>query len=329
MIAHYKKQRGVALIIVMLVVALVVIIAANMTGRLQLLMSRSLNQQAIAQGMWSALAGEQLVYKVLEQDYQDSKDRVHLSQLWAREGMIFPVGNGALSGEIQDLHSCFNLNALGAMAKDSPSQTSTVHKQFEILLRTIGLDDYVAERLASTIKDWVDSDNQMTGSLGAEDDTYRAKVVPYLAPNSDMINITELMAIDGMTAPIYRAIRPYVCLVSSNELKFNVNTISPEQAALLTAAFDEKLSVSDAKSVLSARNEEGYSDVAEFFNSSEIKALGTLSDEIKSQFQVTSNNFKAQLIYSADNQEFTVNSVFVRDNKEKLAVTSRQFGAIE
>jgi len=40
------RQRGVALITVLLIVAIIVVIAANMTGRLQLLMSRSINMQA-------------------------------------------------------------------------------------------------------------------------------------------------------------------------------------------------------------------------------------------------------------------------------------------
>jgi len=327
-----KKQQGIALIVVMLVVALVVIIAASMTGRLQLLMSRSINQQAIQQGLWSALAGEQLVYNVLEQDYKDSKDSVHLAQLWAREGMVFPVGNGMLSGEVQDLHSCFNLNAL---AQDSSSTTNSTTKsgstreQFEVLLRTIGVENYIAEQLASTIKDWVDSDSLVTDSLGAEDDNYRGKIVPYLAPNSLMVNITELMAVEGMTGAIYRKIRPYVCLVPSTDLRLNINTISTEHAALLTAAFNGDLDIEDAKSILNSRDQEGFSDVADFLAATEITALGTLSSEIQAQFEITSNDFRALLIFRADEQEFTVQSVFQRDSQEKLAVISRQFGAIQ
>jgi|GEM_PF-4388774 len=328
-----KKQQGIALIVVMLIVALVVIIAANMTGRLQLLMSRSINQQTIQQGLWSALAGEQLVYNVLEQDYKDSKDSVHLAQLWAREGMIFPLANGALSGEIQDLHSCFNLNALAqdttSTSNNATSKEDSVQNQFEVLLRTIGIENYIAEQLASTIKDWVDSDTLVTGSLGAEDDNYRSKVVPYLTPNSMMINITELMAVEGMTGPIYRKIRPYICLVPSLELRLNVNTIKSDHAALLTAAFNEKLSLDDAKSILNSRDEEGFDDIQGFLGASEIVALGKISDDIKAQFEITSKDFRALLTFRTNEQEFTVQSVFQRNSQEKLAVISRQFGAIE
>jgi 3-dehydroquinate synthase len=74
-----NSQRGVALITVLLIVAIIVVIAANMTGRLQLLMSRSINMQASQQGMWSAIAGEQLVFNVLEQDFKDEGVRKRLN----------------------------------------------------------------------------------------------------------------------------------------------------------------------------------------------------------------------------------------------------------
>jgi len=327
-----KKQRGIALIVVMLVVALVVIIAANMTGRLQLLMSRSVNQQMAQQGIWSALSGEKLVYKVLEQDFKDNPSSVHLQQLWAREGMVFPLGNGMLEGEVQDLHSCFNLNALAAPRNNNAQnngQPSLIERQFQALLITIGVEGYNAEQLTSTIKDWVDSDTLMTGSLGAEDETYSGKIVPYLAPNNLMVNISELMAVEGISAELYRTIRPYVCLVPSIELRLNANTIKPEHGALLVAVFEPNLSLSDAKSLLSARNDEGFNDIADFFALSEITAIGKIDDDVKKQLQITSNDFRARLTYRAQQQEFSVESIFQRDENQKLSIISRQFGRTE
>ena len=93
---NQPRQGGIAIITVLLVVALVAIIASNMTGRLQLIANRTINQQLYQQGLWSAIAGEQLIYKVLEQDYQDSKNSVHLQQLWAREGVVVPLDEGML-----------------------------------------------------------------------------------------------------------------------------------------------------------------------------------------------------------------------------------------
>lgn len=320
------KQQGIALVVVMLVVAIVVVIAASMTSRLQLVMNRSINQQMVQQGLWSGLGGERLIYKVLKQDYKDDPNSVNLSQLWAREGMVFPVGDGMLSGEVRDLHSCFNLNVLGASNKQSQQTSSLAQRQLQTLFIEVGIDNYEAEQLASTIKDWIDSDSQMSGSLGAEDDMYSSKVVPYLAPNSAMVNLSELMAVEGMTPATYRKILPYVCVLPEATLRLNVNTIKPDNAAILVAAFEGKLSLDDAKNVLESRDEEGFKDINDFLSSSELAPLGKLDPEIKKQFQLTSNDFSALLTYSAQQQEFSVETVFQRDKKGKLAVTSRQFG---
>jgi len=321
------RQRGVALITVLLIVAIIVVIAANMTGRLQLLMSRSINMQASQQGMWSAIAGEQLVFNVLEQDFKDDPQRVHLAQLWAREGMIFPLNDGALSGEVRDLHSCFNINALSKKPNDDNGQTrSLAQRQFEILLQTLEIEDYAAELLSYTVGDWVDGDKRISGNFGAEDSTYASKVVPYITANSPIGDISELLAIEGMTPAIYRKIKPFVCVLPSPSNKINVNTIKDDGAQVLVALFENKLTLSDAKSVINGRELEGFKSVSEFFSSPEITAIGNLTDEIKSQFDVKSSDFAAMLTFTIDVQSFTLNSTYHRDKKGKLHVVSRKIG---
>ncbi len=324
----FSNQRGIALITVMLVLALIVIIAAGMTSRLQLLMNRSINQQAYQQGMWAALSGEQLVYKVLEQDYKDNKKVTHLKQFWASEGLAFPIGDGMLSGKVQDLHSCFNVNAL-AVKPAQPGGKNPQRDKFEILLLSVGLESYVAELLTSTIGDWVDDDRQMSGSLGAEDENYASKVVPYLAANSSMLTITELMAVEGVTAAIYRKIRPLLCVLPALNQRININTISADNAHILVAMFDQKLDLSNAQAIIAARPEEGFTNVADFFALPEVKAAGTLSAEDKKQFELRSDDFRAQLTFSVQDRSFTVESIYQRNAKHELVVVSRQFGKIE
>jgi len=329
----FKRQQGVALITVLLVVALVVIIASSMTGRLQLIANRTINQQLYQQGLWSAMAGEQLVYKVLKQDFKDDPNSVNLEQLWARKGMIFPLDNGQLSGEVQDLHSCFNLNVLATAPPPEKQFDPTVQqRQFETLLRALEIEEYQLEQLSSTIRDWVDSNSKVESSLGAEDDSYASRQVPYLTANSPMVSVTELMAIEGMTAALYRKIRPYVCVIpNQTEWAININTIDVEQPELLMAIFGGKysLSLDDASAVLSSRDDQGFSDKNDFFNRQEIKSLGKISDDFKKQFSVTSDSFRAVMTFEFDERSFTLESVFFRNKQGKLTVTSRQFGDIE
>ena len=330
-ISPYKSQQGVALITVLLVVALVVIIATQMTSRLQLTVTRAINQQMFQQGLWSALAGEQMVFKVLEQDYKDDKDTVNLQQQWAIEGMIFPLGDGKLAGEVKDLHSCFNLNYLAKkVATGNNHNLTQPQRQLQALFLSLEIDDYIAEQLVATIGDWVDDNSQLSGSLGAEDDNYASRQIPYLAANSPMVTVTELMAIEGMTGAVYRKIRPHICVIPQDEeLVVNVNTIKDDNAHLLVAMFEGKLDLSSAKSVLASREEDGFADLEAFFNSPEITSTGTLNDEFKKQFQLTSKHFRAVLNFTADKQKLTLESIFQRSKDGKLVVISRQFGDIE
>ena len=168
--------------------------------------------------------------------------------------------------------------------------------------------------------------------MGAEDDNYGSKQVPYLTANAPMATVTELMAIEGMTPALYRKIRPFVCVIpSQTEMAINVNTIAVEQAAVLVAMFGDKLtlSLSDAKSLLGSRNEQGFSNIKDFFASSEIKKLGKLPTDLQKQFKITSDSFRAEMTFTIDQRRFTLTSMFLRDDKGTLAVVSRQFGDIE
>ena len=108
----YKKQQGIALITVMLIVALCAIIAAQMTTRLQTQMQRSTNIHFNQQAYWYAMGAEELAKRLLMKAFKDEPDITHLEQVWAQEERSFPVDFGEISGEITDLQACLNLNAL-------------------------------------------------------------------------------------------------------------------------------------------------------------------------------------------------------------------------
>ena len=98
-----------ALLVVLLILAVMVIVASNMSGRLQLELRRTANLTLGKQAWWYAMSAEALVIKVLNQDFKDDPDRVSLGQNWAREDGVFPVEDGTLSGRVRDLQSCFKI----------------------------------------------------------------------------------------------------------------------------------------------------------------------------------------------------------------------------
>ncbi|MGL5154688.1 MAG: type II secretion system minor pseudopilin GspK, partial [Aeromonas veronii] len=235
------RQRGMALLVVLLILSVMVIIASNMSGRLQLELRRTANITTGKQAWWYALSAEALVSKVLTQDFKDNPEVVNLSQNWARKNTVFPVDDGQLKGEVTDLQSCFNLNSLSVASKtgsgEELAQQPYPVQVFRELLKQLAMDDYEAAQLTDAIRDWTDKDTVLVSSLGAEDAYYEGLKPPYLTANQWMLGKDELRAVRGVTARVYAKLAPYVCTLPNDKLKININTLAPQRPELLVALY--------------------------------------------------------------------------------------------
>ena len=75
-----RRQRGVALLVVMLILTIMMVVAANISTRFQMQLIRTANLVMLEQGKWYAIASEAWVTKGLQQDIQDSPERPHMAQ---------------------------------------------------------------------------------------------------------------------------------------------------------------------------------------------------------------------------------------------------------
>ncbi|MGL5334063.1 MAG: type II secretion system minor pseudopilin GspK, partial [Aeromonas veronii] len=236
-LAAPDRQRGMALLVVLLILSVMVIIASNMSGRLQLELRRTANITTGKQAWWYALSAEALVSKVLTQDFKDNPEVVNLSQNWARKNTVFPVDDGQLKGEVTDLQSCFNLNSLSVASKagsgEELAQQPYPVQVFRELLKQLAMDDYEAAQLTDAIRDWTDKDTALVSSLGAEDAYYEGLKPPYLTANQWMLGKHELRAVRGVTARVYAKLAPYVCTLPNDKLKININTLASQRPELL------------------------------------------------------------------------------------------------
>ena len=200
-----NKQTGVALVVVLLVVALVSIIATDLTGRLQLEIRRSANLFDHQQAQYYALGAEKFAIAILQDDIKDSPDRDDLDQAWATKGLYFPVEGGDLTGTITDVNRCFNVNSLVLKQDDSSyiaNKESIAYQSYQRLLDLLGLPTGLVESLA----DWLDSDSQAIGMDGAEDREYEILSPAYRAANSLIVDVSELRLIQGYTDEVVKKI---------------------------------------------------------------------------------------------------------------------------
>ncbi|MDX2321768.1 MAG: type II secretion system minor pseudopilin GspK [Moritella sp.] len=303
---NISKQRGIALLTVLLILAVMVIIASNMSSRLQLELRRTSNLMTHQQALWYAYGAEALVEKGLKQALKDD-DTINLDQYWATEGMVYPVDNGQIGGRVLDMQACFNVNAV--TGEDKEGQAPLAVRQFRNLLEQLEFDAYEAEQLSDALRDWIDGDNNVVSSYGVEDAYYESLDYPYQAGNQRLLNVSELRAIKGFNQGVYRKVRPYLCALPTATLKINVNTIALDKPAILAGMFSGKLSLDLANTILEQRPTSGWSTIADFLSLASLKDI-EMSAEEKSSFDVKSSYFVALLKAEFASAKMKLESVF-------------------
>ncbi|MBW8185113.1 MULTISPECIES: type II secretion system minor pseudopilin GspK [Shewanella] len=325
-----RKQRGVALIVVLLIVALVAVIATNINSRNHLSMRRTLNLAQYDQAYWYALSAEELTKKVLKQDLEDAEGRVHRQQYWAQADVVFPAEHGEIGGKISDMRACFNLNSLsidtkGQLDGNGQPKLPLAAIQYQGLLMALGMDEFSAERLTHTLKDYLDEDTTAS-PFGAEDAEYESRNVPYRAANTLMSHRSELRAVMGYSQDIYLKLLPYICVIPGNTQQLlNVNTIEVEQAALLAGMFDDKMSVSEAESIINQRPGDGFEKIEDFKENSSVAGLLAADAALSSSFVVDSKYFRLEAGAKVDTATFRLESIIKTDGSS-FEILTRQFG---
>ncbi|NVD05329.1 general secretion pathway protein GspK [Vibrio sp. JPW-9-11-11] len=324
-----SKQRGVALIIVLLLLAVMVSIAASMADRLFGQFRRATNQLNYQQAYWYSVGAEALVKVGLEQSFRDS-DTINMSQPWAVEKQTYPLDYGTMSGQLVDKQACFNLNALAiAQVQAGSSSTPYLVEVFQRLLEVREVDSYQAETIAQSLWEYVDSDTSVNSSSGAEDSYYESMSPAYMSANSLLADGSELRAIQQVSGEVMTKIAPLVCALPVADLRLNINTIVPENGALLAALFYPALSLDAAQQVLEQRPFDGWASVDDFFNESALSSVSTEArDKAKGYLAVTSSYFELDAEIIVADSRVRLRSLLYSNNKETATVIRRRFGGI-
>jgi general secretion pathway protein K len=197
-----KRQRGVALITAVLMVALATILAVNVIYRGMLDQRRAGTLFALDQAFEVALGAEAWAADVLQRDQQQSQGD-NYAENWAKPLPPLPVEGGTVSGRLTDLQGRFNLNSL--VFADGTTNPDAVQRLARIL---VSLD--LEPGWASTMADWIDEDTQPGFPDGAEDTVYTGQNPPYLAANMPITRASELLSMPGFGPERYAKLKPFV-----------------------------------------------------------------------------------------------------------------------
>ena len=289
-----EKERGAALLTVLLLVAVIAILAAHGIDRLAGATKLASNARELSQAKAYLIAAESIGMESAEQVVSASPGRTINVGGWNGAEQKFPVPGGIIAATLADGGNCFNINSLVTQQEDRLSARPEGLAQFSRLMVMLGILDGDAADIAESVADWIDSDT-VASPRGAEDQHYLQHDNPYRTANALIVDVSELRTVKGVTDDVFVRLAPWVCALPSTDLSpININTLRPEQAILLAMLGALPSDLTPARQFLGRRPELGYASLNHFWEQSYPASLGA-SPEVQSQVKLTTRWFRVDL----------------------------------
>jgi general secretion pathway protein K len=267
-----KSERGAALVLALLVVALLMTLVLEFDRSVRLEHRAAGNYRDATAAFYLAKAGLEEGRALLAADQLSGSTSDNLTEAWALPGET-PLGAGMMRVSIVDEERYFPINSL---VSDNVVNVERV-AQFQRLLRALQIDD----RLADAVVDWIDQ-NDVALPDGAESDYYGSLSPPYRAHNGPIDSIEELRLIKGVTDDVYNRLAPHLTAMQSGDiLRVNLNTADP----LVLGALDPDLTPDLVNRLIDNRPIESLQDIGAILGS------GPLTSRLLSVASVTSDFF--------------------------------------
>ncbi|MFK3817534.1 general secretion pathway protein GspK [Pseudomonas sp. NPDC089407] len=191
---RWQRQKGLALVTVLLVMALLTMLAAGMLHSHRLLIGSVTQQIEASRLLRLAQAGEQQALASLRREVGEVLQVTHGRQTWA-EPRALTLEQGQLSLRLEDLSGRLNLGALMAGKVPDP----LLLKRWERLCHSLQVDPPALDALAG----------------------------------QPMLDPTQLRSLPGISAEVMARLQPWV-VVLPKEARLNINTAPARLLAAFT-----------------------------------------------------------------------------------------------
>ena len=323
-----KQERGVALLTVLILVAIVGAIAASLLERTKLSTRSTINLTALSQARTYGFAAEAIAKSRIAQLVGVNAAKTTLQGDWLNRERPFPIDGGVASIRLGDGGNCFNMNSfVTGNAEQGLVANPIAMAQFDALLVLLNVPANQTRPLTAALVDWIDSDQQpMPG--GAEDAAYLSGDRQGRPANQLMSDADEMVGVLGMDVELFAKLKPWVCtLPMAGASSINVNTISPVQAPLIAMMIPGQLSVQKAKSMIEVRPAGGFDTGQAFWAAAANEGL-TPPASVVEQTQVKTRFFTLRTkigLAGAEHQQWSLIDV----DKPPAKVVARKYGGEE
>jgi general secretion pathway protein K len=238
-----KGERGMALLLVLMVVALLTTLLVEFAFSTLVDLRLTETFRDSTQAYYLAKGGINAGTMLLREDHNryDSLD-----EAWHQGISNYPVGHGSVSIQISDLGGKLAVNRL---VEGNNPQTVMVDR-FYRFFSTVGLDRQAdPAELTAALIDWLDSgdetyrelrvDGRVIPVAGAEAAYYRGLPRPYACKNGKLHTLDELALVKGFTPEVLRLVTPHLAV--NGEEAININTASVAVLMTLDPLIDRPL----------------------------------------------------------------------------------------
>ncbi len=292
------RQAGVALISAMLVVMLATTAAVALTYELQINMRRSANMITRDQAWQYLLGGEEFVKSLIKLAIDNDK----IEELY-KEEKVLPVEGGMITGKLTDLQAQLNIN--GLVNREGAVDNITLER-LKNLMEQLEIDP---ARLDAII-DWMDTNDDITGTDGAEDNYYFGLENPYRTASRPFDSPSEISLIRDMSEEESKKLLQEISVLP-NKTPININTASE---AVLRA-----IGVQDPQTVMKNRP---FKEIKDF------TALAQLKTEQLEDLSTKTEYFLLKGSAKIGRARLTGYSIIHRDTKGIMRIVSRSLGTL-
>jgi general secretion pathway protein K len=331
------KQRGVALLVVLILLVMMSALAAKISQQFCRNLQKTHYQVSQQQLRWAMQAQEKVVKERLQVDASGESKALDPEGDW-HQPLETRGEDYTVLGQVEDAQDCFNVNNLLTEEKVAQNQTAPAlpeknrnEQSVEQLLTESGIGQSQAEEIYAQLMDYLDGDST-TAKEGAENDAW-AGLQPARQPaNQMMTTLAEIKLLPAFPAAAYAKVSKLLCALPDAASKVDVNTLPPDRAAVLAALFPGKLTDDDAARVINARPEAGWESMDEFSKVLEQNFPQLKDDLPQATGQIAINSRYFRVNYTGNTDALTLRAVSqlqVNTDAGEIVTWQRRYRMIE
>lgn len=250
-----SRQRGVALLMVLLCLALVGMVLSSLAEDGRNDIHRLGLLQAETQARFHIQGAEIIARRAL------TDAAVRQASLWwqslAGKPLDYPTDEGRIRLVVRDLRTCFNLNALAG------SNGALAAEQLARLLAErppSALGGLTPTAFVARLADWIDADTRpRENSLDGVD--YARGSPQRVSADTLLVDISELNWLEPLDSARFQTLKDLCVLPDMGVWRLNLNSVQLAQLPLLEALFEGQVARGDLIRLINARPAIGYSGI--------------------------------------------------------------------